>query len=1194
MLVSVSTPVRIGHASAALLARARTTSDAVVGEPLSALFAEPSLFDPVLSAVGEDAQGLHDLEVRFANSDAPPLRMSVRVSPLYDPQNGSIYRLAVTFEPVDAGAAPAAAALTGKELALDGTVEAVRNVSPAVQQLLRTGVADGVTAPPNVARRLSRSVLFASVLQKSMFSNVLITRPCAAAEADEDVPMSDSVPQVPTTPATPAAGFDQQIGVGRRGTGDSSSSEVSSAPSSNSGGGSCGDTLDSNLASNNASSATRNKDGDAHRVNAQVAPYEIWFASQGLQGLLGFPEEQLLGRDVKAFRSRGEAPPPLLDQVEELHRAVGERQNKLIETVLTSASGAPIFCLAYVLPLHCVGPRSGSVAVALLDVHRSLAFMQRHSAHECDLYTFVRLTILNCLITDPSVTSNDERMRNAIIFASAGFGVMCGCSPAEVMHRNCRFLQSPEFMGYGCSTPPVTPTQNPTHPVTGCRTPIVDRRQGERSSRRPTREEEALQADAHAHMAMSLDARQESLTFLHNYRKDGSCFGNLLFMTPICAGAKSSAAHGSGIEGVLFWVGVQHPLEQGGPNAAGLEENAALDSVEFEGLLRTCQQGLQSLQMQELYGSYVATSQRTALVVRSASSSVSATTVCRLCENRVPADMLHSHTQYCKIVASCKTLASCCDTTLSGTVSRLNNVANTAHIFGSAASHGAMVLELLRAYCIVLLSMTAASHALPLLSSLPPRLDELCAAAVVPASTAAIWADVRAAGVRKLAALQHAGQWSSELQATTIFQPSADPLAKGQAPTLADFEMEREIQRGSHAAVWLVRKRQTGDVFAMKVIDKKRGRMHRLHTERKVLFLCSSPFVVTIFFAFEDANRLYLVMECLASDCKQLLHKRGVIDEALATSIMADLALALEHLHSCAIVHRDLKPENMLLTPDHRVKLADFGLSHIAAKAALSDEEVQRDPSIVGTPFYMAPETIRGKGRGFEAASDWWGFGAILYELLTGFAPFQGSKVAEIYRSILSMNFACSVANCNISKEAVDLLARLLVPNPRQRLASAQHAMAHPFFQNVNWTAHQASMRLRGRAEPRPQGAAGQPLQLIDALSGGEMPMQAASHGGLAQLLPRDPSDLSEGGGAEASGWGIMSRSTRGHGSSMDDSDLSGASTQFADVLPAIEENDAHLENLTALNDKAWQDHAARNPAWRALNEHLPQFGRGS
>jgi len=281
----------------------------------------------------------------------------------------------------------------------------------------------------------------------------------------------------------------------------------------------------------------------------------------------------------------------------------------------------------------------------------------------------------------------------------------------------------------------------------------------------------------------------------------------------------------------------------------------------------------------------------------------------------------------------------------------------------------------------VLTSLTAGSHALPLLSALPPKIDELIAASRVSPSTAAVWADIKAAGARKLAALQHGTQWASELQCTIVPQPGADPLASGQPPTLADFEMVREIQRGSHAAVWLVRKRQTRDEFAMKVIDKNRGRLHRLVTERKVLFSCQSPFVVTVFFAFEDADRLHLVMECLASDAKHLLQRRGVLEERQVISLMADTCLGLEHLHTCGIIHRDLKPENMLLTCEGRVKLADFGLSQLLQRGAIaSEEELARDPSIVGTPFYMAPEVIRGKARGYEAAADWWSFGAITCE----------------------------------------------------------------------------------------------------------------------------------------------------------------------------------------------------------------------
>ena len=104
-------------------------------------------------------------------------------------------------------------------------------------------------------------------------------------------------------------------------------------------------------------------------------------------------------------------------------------RNCLVEVILpTKDGGAPRFCLAYVLPLHCNGPRASSVAVAFLDVHHSLPYMQRHMEArgfgDCDLYTFVKFSLLNCLVTDPSVRTADPHRRNPIVFASAGFGAI--------------------------------------------------------------------------------------------------------------------------------------------------------------------------------------------------------------------------------------------------------------------------------------------------------------------------------------------------------------------------------------------------------------------------------------------------------------------------------------------------------------------------------------------------------------------------------------------------------------------------------------------------------------------------------------------------------------------------------------------------------------------------------------------------
>jgi len=676
---------------------------------------------------------------------------------------------------------------------------------------------------------------------------------------------------------------------------------------------------------------------------------------------------------------------------------------------------------------------------------------------------------------------------------------------------------------------------------------------------------------------------------------------------------------------------VQHPLGE----PPGHTVHSALQSTRpavageaeanLHAQLRTCQQTLHSVQLQELYGSYTAMAQRTALLIQAADGAV--TTICRLCEHHVLAEQMPAHTQYCKVVTQCKNLALCSDTTLARQLVKLNAASSASAIFGSQSTPAALVVDLLRTYTSVLLSITASTTTLPILESLPPELDRLVSAAVQP-STASLWADIKAAGQRKLAAWQHAFSWSAELQQTIVHMPTSDPLSQGQAPCLQDFEMVREIQRGSHATVWLVRKRQTKDVFAMKVIDRKCGRLNRLHTERKVLFLCSSPFVVKTFFAFEDSDSLYLVMERLHQDCKHVLQARGAMPESTALPIMADLLLALEHLHSVGIVHRDLKPENMLLTPQGRLKLADFGLSHISRPQSQRPDEIAKDPSIVGTPFYMAPETIRGKSRGHETAADWWSFGVIAYEFILGFPPFQGAKVGEIYRAILSLGFTAPISSCAVSPESADLISRILVPDPRRRLVGAANVSCHPWFNGIDWHTHAllaghkgsdaaaTQQQLIGRNPPPGQlpphlsqslhtlaavggslrastgamaasPAASPPFSAAGVCQGAAcmpspgMPIPGATAhfftnaGFLPSLMGGNHRDRHGSGASLSSKNSLHGHDAEGHGHrpqsvhslGMSESDRSGASTHIADLAQDSSEITSHLDNLMGLNE---------------------------
>jgi len=590
-------------------------------------------FTPDMGGIPGSASRAQPVTFKTADGSPFPHQAHLRVCPLYAPNDGSVHRLLLTFEmveergPAGGGERMAIETLEASSMLVDdlgdpvgGTVEGVRNVSSQAERLLRGMACAGLDSCSRATQRFAWSALYSAVLQKDMFSNVFVTQP---------------------------AGRSRDKRSGRVNTSDTSDAPI--------------------------------EDGSANEAGA---PYAIWHVSEGLEQMLGFSQEELLGRDVNVFRAKGQAPPPLLDQVAELDAAIRSRHNKVLETVLSSASGAPVFCLVYVLPLqYHAGPRVGSCAVCLLNVHSSLPLLQRHvdqhpGMQECDLYTFLRLSLLNLLVTDPSAAPANPQLRNPIVFASSGFGAMCGCAPHEVLHVNCRFLQSRAFL----ELPPGSETR-----------PLRDAAAQEA--------ERAHQIAAQAHMSHALDAQQESLTFVQNFRKDGTQFGNLLFMAPIRARRSVHGASG----GVLFWIGVQHPVLGSSAQRANHAVGALVDKemADFDGTLRTTRQALQALQLQELYGAFAASSQLSAVSIYAADGATALelpTCICRLCEQKVVASALHSHSHYCNIVMQCKALATSCDETLTRIATRLNAVANTSHIFGSSGTQAAMLLEALRGY----------------------------------------------------------------------------------------------------------------------------------------------------------------------------------------------------------------------------------------------------------------------------------------------------------------------------------------------------------------------------------------------------------------------------------------------------------------------------------------------------------------
>lgn len=277
-----------------------------------------------------------------------------------------------------------------------------------------------------------------------------------------------------------------------------------------------------------------------------------------------------------------------------------------------------------------------------------------------------------------------------------------------------------------------------------------------------------------------------------------------------------------------------------------------------------------------------------------------------------------------------------------------------------------------------------------------------------------------------------------------------------------DFELLRVVGQGAFGKVFQVRKRDTGEVFAMKVMRKDRI-MEKDHgdyvkAERDVLTSIVHPYIVTLRYSFQTIHKLYLVLDFInGGHLFFQLYRAGTFEEPLARLYTAELVLGLAHLHSLGFVHRDLKPENVLLDKEGHIKITDFGL----AKANMSDQEEQRTNSFIGTMEYMAPEIISGKGHG--KAVDWWSVGILLYEMLCGVPPFRAKGRQALQKLIVSGKYKLPPY---LSAEAALFLKGLLQKEPSKRLGfgprGSQDVVTHAFFRHVDWKA------LKERTVPSP------------------------------------------------------------------------------------------------------------------------------
>ncbi|KAL9606302.1 MAG: hypothetical protein Q9179_000522 [Wetmoreana sp. 5 TL-2023] len=269
----------------------------------------------------------------------------------------------------------------------------------------------------------------------------------------------------------------------------------------------------------------------------------------------------------------------------------------------------------------------------------------------------------------------------------------------------------------------------------------------------------------------------------------------------------------------------------------------------------------------------------------------------------------------------------------------------------------------------------------------------------------------------------------------------------------SDFDPLRCLGKGTYGTVLLVKEARTGRLFAQKQFRKasltvKQQLVEQTKTERAILeSINRHPYVVKLFYAFQDQEKLYLILEyAQGGELFTRMLTEGMFPEQTAAFYMAEMVLALDHLHNTVgVVYRDLKPENCLLDADGHLLLTDFGLSKVAVDGDY------RCRSMTGTLEYMAPEVIQQQTYGPEI--DWWSLAVLGYEMLAGASPFHANSDTKIQEKIVKSKL---VLPFFMSADAKDLLTRLLRKKPKERLGARmpkdlELIKGHRFFRKIDW-----------------------------------------------------------------------------------------------------------------------------------------------
>ena len=272
------------------------------------------------------------------------------------------------------------------------------------------------------------------------------------------------------------------------------------------------------------------------------------------------------------------------------------------------------------------------------------------------------------------------------------------------------------------------------------------------------------------------------------------------------------------------------------------------------------------------------------------------------------------------------------------------------------------------------------------------------------------------------------------------FQPSEGAQGSLLMERIGEYRVVSTLGQGGMAEVYLAVPNDTlnmGKAVAVKVMSRSlRDRpdlVERFEREIKLGGQLSHPGIVELTDWGWQGERLYLVMEYIEGQALRKLLPELQGDWVKIVDILSQLMLAIDFAHQRGVAHRDLKPENVMITPDGRVKVMDFGLARAVESETLTDIG-----TALGTPKYIAPETIAGHGA--DDRADQYTLGVVAYELLTGRPPFEGNAVPFLLYSHSNLEPPAPSTLASLPVEVDLVIARMMAKNPRERFRSVEEA----------------------------------------------------------------------------------------------------------------------------------------------------------